>query len=484
MVIWRIVLAGLAIVLLPGTAFAHEGLQRSVPAKDAVLGAAPVALRLTFTSPPNLRFTRVALLDPDSGAVALSELRLDSTRIVVADIRGPLRAGRYTVVWQVVGADGHPVRGQFTFSIAAGAAGVADTATHAGGEPGANVPAPGATTPPAEHHRVPQVPGEAAFDAESPPYVLVRWATFLALLVTIGVVAFQGVVLPLFARRADAKTAAEVSASATARAGTFGVAAAAALLAAAVGRLVAQSYAMHGAGSALEVGLIRTMLTQTIWGWGWILQVAAAIGAVFAFRAMRARRAWATGASVMAVLALALTPALSGHAVAATRFKALAIGADALHVIAAGGWLGSLLLVLGVGIPAALALEATESRGRAVADLVNAFSPTALMFAGLVAATGVFSAWLHLETWSNVWGSTYGRVLLLKLTVLAVVAATGAYNWLRVRPALGGLDGAARIRRSSRIEVAIGVVVLLVTAVLVATPAPMEMPVDTAVSGE
>lgn len=70
------------------------------------------------------------------------------------------------------------------------------------------------------------------------------------------------------------------------------------------------------------------------------------------------------------------------------------------------------------------------------------------------------------------WQSRYGRTLLLKLAVLAGVAATGFYNWRRVRPALGDELGTARLRRSSAIELPIGLAVLLVTAVLVATPPP------------
>jgi putative copper export protein len=69
-------------------------------------------------------------------------------------------------------------------------------------------------------------------------------------------------------------------------------------------------------------------------------------------------------------------------------------------------------------------------------------------------------------------------VLLLKLAVLSPVAATGAYNWLRVRPALGGDAGAARIRRSATAELAVGALVLLATAALVATPTAMEGSAD------
>ena len=152
----------------------------------------------------------------------------------------------------------------------------------------------------------------------------------------------------------------------------------------------------------------------------------------------------------------------------------LAIVSDGLHVLGAGGWLGSLAVVLAAGIPAAFALPADE-RGRAVADLINAFSPTALAFAGLVAATGLFAAWLHVGGIPALWQTTYGKLLLGKLAVLSVVVGTGAYNWLRVRPSLGSTEAAARIRRSSTLEVVVGVLVLVITAVLVATSAGADM---------
>ena len=70
------------------------------------------------------------------------------------------------------------------------------------------------------------------------------------------------------------------------------------------------------------------------------------------------------------------------------------------------------------------------------------------------------------------WESAYGRTLLLKLALLSAVFGTGAYNWLRVRPALGSEVAAGRLRRSAALELAVGVVVLAVTAVLVATATP------------
>ncbi len=156
-----------------------------------------------------------------------------------------------------------------------------------------------------------------------------------------------------------------------------------------------------------------------------------------------------------------------------TRWQPLPILADGLHVLGAGGWLGTLLAILLAGIPTAWQAGPSQ-RGAAVAELVNAFSPVALACAGLAAVTGLFAAWVHLGTLPALWQSTYGRTLLVKLAVLSVVAATGAYNWRRVRPALGGDPATARLRRSASLELAVAAAVIAITAVLVATPPPTE----------
>ena len=122
-----------------------------------------------------------------------------------------------------------------------------------------------------------------------------------------------------------------------------------------------------------------------------------------------------------------------------------------------------------VGIPVALGADSAE-RGGLVADLVNAFSPAALGFVGLLVATGTFAAWLHVGGIDALWESGYGRLLLLKLAVFLPVLATGAHNWRRVRPRLGDVEGARAMRRSAIVELVVGALVLAVTALLVATP--------------
>lgn len=475
-----------ALLLAPAAAFAHGMLKSSTPAAGSHLSVVPTELRLTFTEATELAATRVELYGPDSQVVALAPIAYGDgavRRVVVAAIRAALVEGSYTVAWQMTGADGHPVRGRFTFMVMPGASGVADAMTAGGasgvdpgtplpGEAGIGATAPGQTPPPAAHHDPATMPDNAGFDAESPLYVAIRWMTFTALLVTLGAVAFRLFVVGLL-RRAQ-QPGSPMLGPASLRAAGLGLWAAVTLGVAALLRLYAQSYALHGtAEGALDTTMITAMLRHTMWGWGWLLQAAGVVLAAAGFLVARRGRAVGWGIATLGVAALAFTPALSGHAAAVPRLMPLAVLADGVHVIGAGGWLGSLLFLVVVGIPAAFRLPEGQ-RGRGVADLVTAFSPTALVFAGITAATGVFSAWLHLETVSALWQSAYGRTLLLKLGILSVVAATGAYNWLRVKPTLGAPTGAVRIRRSATLELAVGVLVLIVTAVLVATPPPMD----------
>lgn len=443
---------------------AHGALTRSTPAAGARLTAVPRELRLTFSEDVELALARLVLNGPH-GVVPLGSLSLapDSARVLIAPVAGGLVAGDYTLQWQVAGADGHPVSDQFSFTIEPGAAGIVAAVT--------GPAAPGQATPPTEHHvAAADFPAPGGFDAESPAYAAVRWLTFTGLLGLIGVVAFRLVVLGLMARGTQAANDAFVRAAAS-RAATVGLAAVVVLTLALLLRLYAQSYALHGGGQALNPELLGTLLSRTTWGWGWILQLVGTLIALVGLLGARGGSQVGWVVTAVGAVALSFTPGLSGHAASADVVSGLAIVADAFHVLGAGGWLGSLLLVTLVGIPVALKAAEAE-RGRVVAALINAFSPTALVFAGVVVATGVFAAWIQLGSVPALWQTAYGRTLLLKLAVLSVVFGTGAYNWLKVKPALGNEVAAGRLRRSATLELAVGAVVLAITAVLVATATP------------
>ncbi|HEX6966911.1 MAG TPA: CopD family protein, partial [Gemmatimonadaceae bacterium] len=373
-----------------------------------------------------------------------------------------------------------PSHGSFTFTVLGGSSATSTptapaAGAHPGAPPAAGAPSPAAqpSTPSATQPEPTSTPAStsapAAFGTSSPLYVLVRAVSFVALLALLGIIAFHLFVLGTLRRTAafDVSTLRR----AKARAAWLGTVAAIALLIATVARLYAESYAVYGATGDPGFAEMRTILGHTMWGLGWMIQAAVTLIALVLFVVAARRSATAAWTlATIAVVVLAFTPALSGHAAASPHRKPLAIAIDGLHVLGAGGWLGTLLVVMVVGIPVALTLG--TRRGRAIADLVNAFSPLALAFAGLTAATGIINAWLRLGTLPELWQSSYGRTLIVKLLVLSLVIATGVYNWRRVRPSLGDEAGALRIRRSASVELVIGLVVIIVTAVLVAMPTP------------
>ena len=439
---------------------------------------------------PELAFTKVRLVARDGHEIRLAALSYatDSHRAVVAVVQGGMAAGEYTVFWQMAGDDGHVIREQFEFVIAPGATG---TSSPIGGVPEASsAAAMQDTMAGGAHHDPASMPEGKGFGSESPLYVLIRWIQYASILLIIGAISFRYLVLGFLRRdplsegeAAEPAFAADAERSAARIAhGAVGVLGLTLLL-----RLAAQSFAMHGVADFFNGGLVGAMIVKTMWGWGWLIQLLGVVIAGVGFHRARGNgmdrsqrgsasaeiSTWWAIAAIGALIA-AFSPAFSGHAASAPRLRALAVLADGIHVLGASSWLGVLALVLLAGLPA-VKRQAADVRGPLTRSLVNAFSPVALASAGVATTTGVFAAWIHVGTIPNLWGTRYGITLLIKLTVLGVVALTGFYNWRFVKPRLGTTEASAHLERSARVEVAVAVIVLLVTAVLVASPTSMDM---------
>jgi putative copper resistance protein D len=146
---------------------------------------------------------------------------------------------------------------------------------------------------------------------------------------------------------------------------------------------------------------------------------------------------------------------------------------NALHILAASTWLGTLMVLTVVGIRGVIrSATAGQQRAELVCDLVNSFSPLALTAATIVGITGLTTAWLHLKRLSSLWTTGYGMSLVVKLILVAIVVALGAWNWKRVRPSLGDEGSELAIRRSATMELTFTALVLIVTSVLVTLPSP------------
>ncbi|HEX2210912.1 MAG TPA: CopD family protein [Longimicrobium sp.] len=454
--------AALACAILPSPAAAHTRVESTRPADRDTAHGAVHEVRLRFSRPVESALTTITLLR-GTEQVATGATRVGNEgKEFVLTLAAPLAPGDYVARWKTVGGDGHVLEGSWRFTVSADpAAALTDSAAPAAAGL-VQAPPPAPATDGTDRALEEEV-GEAG----RPLAVVVRWAWFAALLGMIGSVAFRYGVLPRVDRDPALRT---VAARAEGAVWFVALGAAALSVSALFGRLWMQVAALGG--GAWEGERLEVLLRHTGWGLAWVLQAIATLAFVtglFIAKAPHGRSVGWMGAAAGAVL-LSAVPALSGHAASVGQMNGVAILTDSVHVLGAGVWMGTLAALLAVGLPAAL--TAADGAGDAVAAMVRAFSPMALAGAAAVGLTGIVNVVFQLGALSDVWSTGYGRALLLKLALLAGVAALGFYNWRRVLPTLGDDAATHRLRRSARAELGLGVVVLLVTAVLVALPTP------------
>ena len=211
----------------------------------------------------------------------------------------------------------------------------------------------------------------------------------------------------------------------------------------------------------------RTILLDTTWGHGWIAQFIAA--SLCIPLALFAARRPASGLALLAtgVLAVVVTAPLTGHAVEHPWGIMVGVGLHALHILGGGVWMGTLFCMVWCGL-----MLARKHDAKAVARMVRSFSPVALAGAGTAVAAGLLLAISYVGSFEDLWETEYGLVLMLKSGLLAFAMVLGGWNWKTVTPLLGSHSATLTLRWSASLELLFAFLMLAVTAVLVALPAP------------
>ncbi|KIC14826.1 copper resistance CopC family protein [Leisingera sp. ANG-Vp] len=103
------------IAAIASSAAAHSPLEKTTPANDAVVSEFPAELSLDFAG--SIRLTRVDLVHQDQAPV---QLDLGGQTGFAQSYTLPLQgmgAGTYRVEWRGLGADGHAMKGHFSFEV-------------------------------------------------------------------------------------------------------------------------------------------------------------------------------------------------------------------------------------------------------------------------------------------------------------------------------------------------------------------------------
>ncbi len=226
--------------------------------------------------------------------------------------------------------------------------------------------------------------------------------------------------------------------------------------------------------ASLTQGVVATVLTRTRFGQIWVLRfVLGVVLAVLLLIPQRWRR-WLWRWSGLAFAAAMLASlAWAGHGGATPgRPGELHLAADMLHLLAAGAWIGSL-------IPLALLLAETRRSGdadvSAARRAVVRFSILAAISVVILFTAGLVNTWFLAGTVPALIGTGYGRLLLAKIAIFAVMVTIAAVNLLRMTPRLAGasvgrrplIQGAlGHLRRNALVEAGLGLCVLSIVAIL------------------
>ena len=109
----------IASLLVASAAWAfHASLVKALPAIDGTVATAPTTLTLWFNERPDVALSNIRLRGPDSVLVLTTAPRaVADTLALLAEVRGTLAPGLYTVQYRTAGPDGHVMRGSYKFTL-------------------------------------------------------------------------------------------------------------------------------------------------------------------------------------------------------------------------------------------------------------------------------------------------------------------------------------------------------------------------------
>jgi len=217
-----------------------------------------------------------------------------------------------------------------------------------------------------------------------------------------------------------------------------------------VADLVLRAQVMSRAPLAVAIVAVPDVMTRTHFG---AILTARAVLLALALLLSLARAAALRVLCLLIALAVGLTTTLTGHA-SGWGDLSVSVAVDWIHGAAASAWVGGL-----IGLAVVIFRSEPPWPRASLAILAPRFSRLAGVCLLVVVLTGSYNAWAQLGALSRLWTTTYGRVLIVKLLLVAVLIGLGAANRYVAVPGLSPQRAArgvgARLFRMSRL-VALG----------------------------
>jgi len=239
-------------------------------------------------------------------------------------------------------------------------------------------------------------------------------------------------------------------------------------------RTLLKAFAFSLCGAAFcSAALLTFVLSQTTPNASWtqalgvsFVQAQLLVAATALLIGLQSR---SSGWTLRACAALVLVGAtlMTSHAYARLDGRSLLLACTGAHHLAVAAWIG--------GLPY---LFITIARGDEEAALGAArrFSRLAMGSVALLILSGFALSTQYIGSWSGLYGTSYGIMLVAKIVMLCLMLALGGTNFLLLR-GKSGIRAVARlaVRRSIEVEIAIGITTILAAASMTSQPPAIDL---------
>lgn len=429
--------SGLALAAPAAPAAAHANLLETDPPGGAILSEIPTEVTLTFSEPVRLVPERVLVVGPDGDRVDAGEPRADGAVVTIplGDRAGAL--GTYLVSFRVISRDNHPVPGSVTFSLGA----PSETPELTGG-------------------------GDTGDPVVAVAVSANKYVGYAGLVLLIGPAV---AIARLWPSRLSRRGAVRLLWTGV---GLVGVSTLA-------GVWLQAPYSLGEplSGAGADAGAVRDVLSTT-YGAAHLVRLGVLVAVAILLRPLVRGRAETPDLVLLAGLGVVGlgTWAVAGHPLASP-IPALSVTVQTVHLGAAAFWVGGLVAVAGL-----LLRRADERELGAILPVWSQWAGTAVL---VLMVAGAIQAVIEVGVPDAILATSYGRLLLVKLGLFAVVIAVAGYSRRLVRSRLGASRPRA-MRVAVVAEAAVLAAVLAVSSILVQTTpgrteieSPEQVPVST-----
>ncbi len=398
-----------------------------------MLDESPKQITLTFSEPVEISLGAVRLFDGTGTSIDISTARHPAGHGEVVEIDLPkLANGSYVVDWRVVSSDSHPVHAAYTFQVG----------------PDSNLAS----------GLLDQIIGNSHTSRTAAIGLAIsRSLVTASIAIVFGGLLICGLGIVPFERRQRL---------------VIGVAA---VVGAIAGLLALPLEVAYTAGRSLDVitdGSAWRAVWHTTIGLAWVVRAVVILGTAVILLATRSRcrAAWWQVIAITGLVVVGVASAYGGHG-AAGRWHYLGVFLTMLHVSAMAMWLGGLAMLV-------ISFNAVDRRA------ATRFSSLAIVAVATIVVSGSVQALRQVGSFDALTGTSYGKLLIWKLVIVAAVFGVAAVarqsthgRLSLTNPVVEASVGAAgvdegfdrgRLQRAITIESMLAVAVVVVTSLLMA----------------